>query len=347
MPKKKVKETETASPEPQVVQQPVQAQQVQQQPQPQVQYVQPAAAPQPVVIQQKSSNSCLIIFLIVAAIGVLLLCCCSSVAICGFMGSLPEFAQNYYDEGNWVWDEYLEENTSLKKYPTGDVETWWWTATDEQRQNYIEKNGYPSFLYGYTWDQDAWANPDWYSSDVCTFPNGDVETWWYSVSEDMRNCYTYLYGLPSFLYEGDWESSYWYSDDACTFPNGDIETWWWTVSDQVRDCYVWTYGMPDFLYPEDYYYDDSYDYDYYDNYDLSCVYQLDCDYPNGDLEFWFDDAPEAQKACVIYQVEGMTSFWAENGCSYPNGDIEYWWCSTDEDTRLCYINEYGLPWFME
>jgi hypothetical protein len=315
-----------------------------QQEQPKAEATQPVESTEPSTTKKKSSKSCLIISLIAGVLIILGLCCCGGGIGCGFLGSLPDWLQDYYDKNEWAWDEYLEENTSLLKYPRGDVSEWWWTATDEQRQSYITEKGYPYSLYKIDWTQSNWDSPDWYDSVSCSFVDYfDVESWWYTASSDTRDCYIYLYGIPSFLYEdeGAWEETGWYDETNCTFPNGDTEYWWWETTDAVRDCYVWTYGLPYFLFDDSYY-----DYDYED-YDLSCAYDLDCDHPNGDIEYWWSDVTEAQRACYVYENGMFPYFMEEPACDIPNGNVENWWCLNDEDTRLCYIEMYGLPWFME
>jgi hypothetical protein len=47
--------------------------------------------------------------------------------------------------------------------------------------------------------------------DPCDFPNGDVEYWWYTAEEDMRDCYESIYGTPEFLSEptvNEFETNY-------------------------------------------------------------------------------------------------------------------------------------------
>jgi hypothetical protein len=230
-------------------------------------------------------------------------------------------------------------------YPSGDVSDWWWDASEDERDAYENENGYPYTLYSFNWSASKFEDGSWYDTTSCDFPNGDIDMWWDTVDQDMRDCYMLLWGLPSFLYSENWEDSGWYKEDNCDFPNGDVEYWWDDATDSMKDCYVWTYGAPYIIYSDDFY-DDWDDWDDDVNYDLSCVYEIDCDHPNGDVEYWWYDATEAQKACYISE-SGYPPFWQGGICDIPNGDVESWWCSTDEDTRLCYIDYYGLPWFME
>lgn len=119
------------------------------------------------------------------------------------------------------------------------------------------------------------------SSSPCNHPNGDLEYWWWEVSQDVRDCYTELYGEPAFAKSG-------LSASDCTFPNGNVAEWWETVSQKTRDCYVSMNGQPQFAV-------EGGDVPYcdYDN-DPNCWppgefpgKNIDStDHPNGDIEFW-------------------------------------------------------------
>lgn len=297
----------------------------------------------------KKRKSPLIIILIVLIIGLLLCCCCSipSLVLLGIAGSLPADFQKKYDEGNWVWndsvDEYTDRGTS--DYPNGDAENWWYDATDEERAAYIKENGYPYVVNRFDWDSYDWNTYQWDTAENCEFTNSDVEEWWYDTTDGMRECYIWTYGLPSFLYDYDFYSSGWYDEESCDFPSGDSEYWWEDANNEMKDCYVWMYGLPEFLYYGEY--DDLDSEDANVDYDTSCYYdELDCDFLNGDIEFWWPTSPENEKSCYI-SLNGLPSFWQGGVCAIPDGEVEEWWCETDEDTHLCYIDEYGLPWFLE
>jgi len=212
-------------------------------------------------MQNKSSKKLIIIAIIV--ILMLCSCCClSSFIALGVAGSLPKSIQKTYDENDWYWDKYVDENKDSVEgnYPNGDIKNWWWTATDAERQSYIDENGYPYSLYSFDWESEKFDDGSWYNETDCVFPNGDAKDWWYTIDNDMRQCYIYLHGLPSFVYEdeGEWEETGWYNEKNCDFPNSDAENWWDSASDAMKDCYTWTYGLPDFLY-SDLYYEDDYE----------------------------------------------------------------------------------------
>lgn len=303
--------------------------------------------------QKSGSKTCLTVILILAILGVLSFCCCGGLVVCGIVGYLPEAIQEEYDTGDWFWDdlvdEYIDETNSGsstgKGYPNGDVSDWWWSASEKERKAFIDDKSYPYGLYEFNWDSPSFLDTVSAAFEGCDHPNGEISSWWYTTTSDIRSCYVLNNGLPTFLYGGgNWDSSKWKKDNNCgDHPNGDIEYWWFESSDSVKDCFTWENGAPLDLYGYDFIYDENGS-SYYS--EPTCLYELDCDHPNGDVDLWFDDVSEEKKACFVYEYMGDSPFWAEGGCSYPNGDVEDWWCSVDEDVRLCYLWEYGLPWFM-
>lgn len=123
-------------------------------------------------------------------------------------------------------------------------------------------------------------------SDIpCDHPNGDVEYWWWDVSQDIRDCYTQKYGAPAFLTTLQNPQN---SKTDCSFPNGDVAEWWETVPQATRDCFVAMYGQPQFAQEGG----DVPDCDYENDPDCWPAGEYpgssidSTDHPNGDIEFW-------------------------------------------------------------
>ena len=117
---------------------------------------------------EKSSNTCLIAGLI-GFIVLIMCCCCSGVGliIAGSAGTLPDDLQYQYDDSDWYWDEYVDD----------------WSDYDS------------------TTDTDTYDTEDSDVTEDCTFPNGDIEYWWYDADEATKDCYRDMYGEPYFLSE--------------------------------------------------------------------------------------------------------------------------------------------------
>ena len=74
-------------------------------------------------------------------------------------------------------------------------------------------------------------NPAYQDNPVCDHPNGDVEYWWWDVPQDIRDCYTDLYGEPAFTKTTPTQNT----QNNCVYPNGDVAEWWETVPQSTRD----------------------------------------------------------------------------------------------------------------
>ena len=76
--------------------------------------------------------------------------------------------------------------------------------------------------------------------------------------------------------------------DTCQHPNGDVEYWWYSAPQSARDCYIARYGqLPPFLQSSP---------------TAAPTKKLTvdpntCQHPNGDVEYWWNQATEAEKEC--------------------------------------------------
>jgi len=75
---------------------------------------------------------------------------------------------------------------------------------------------------------------------------------------------------------------------TCSHPNGDVEYWWYSAPQSARDCYVARYGqMPPFLQQAQQPAAPA----------KSTVDPNTCQHPNGDVEYWWNQASEAEREC--------------------------------------------------
>jgi len=76
-------------------------------------------------------------------------------------------------------------------HPNGDVEFWWNDVSQDVRDCYISKFGWPAFALPDSNQGDAGV-----IDQPCSFPNGDVEYWWDSASQATRDCFINQGGIP-------------------------------------------------------------------------------------------------------------------------------------------------------
>jgi len=90
----------------------------------------------------------------------------------------------------------VDPNTCL--HPNGDVEYWWHSATQAERDCYTVKYGTPSFL-----QQPQPTTPPQQTGGIdpntCMHPNGDVWIWWNDATPAEQECFMLKYPESPFF----------------------------------------------------------------------------------------------------------------------------------------------------